>query len=136
MAAVKKAKKAKTKKEAEAALGKTLKKMVAAGDLEPIPVAVGTTIVITAEVDSGHLIPYGVSWGTDRIIDARTSKTATVVMKAGLRALGWAFDHALETTWSHKLSVKIGDEKAQVLEEKSSQNKDKPISINRRIFSA
>jgi hypothetical protein len=127
----------KTKTESQAALSRALAKAVKAKSLSATVVSPATQMVVAVEVDSNHLVPYSVRWDGDRILDQSQSGQATVPLARGNHVLTWSFNHSLETTWRHKLTVQGDGIPAVVLDEKNSTaNPNEAVSGGTRIFGA
>jgi len=109
-----------TKKDAQEALSKALAKAVKAKTFSGTTVNQATTMVVAVEVDSNHLVPYSVRWDGDRILDQLQSDQAIVTLAPGNHVLTWSFNHSLETTWRHELTVQVEGRAKRVLAEKSS----------------
>jgi hypothetical protein len=128
-----------TKKQAQEALGRALAKRVKAKGVAAAAIAVGraTQMVVSVQVDADHLVPYSVRWDGDRLLDAVQSDQAIVTIAPGNHVLSWSFNHLLEGTWQHKLTVKIDGQAARVLDEKNSaQNPTDAASGGLEIFVA
>jgi hypothetical protein len=126
-----------TKKDAQEALSKALAKAVKAKTFSATTVNQATTMVVAVEVDSNHLVPYSVRWDGDRILDTLQSDQAIVTLAPGNHVLTWSFNHSLETTWRHTLTVQVEGKAKRVLAEKSSTaNPNDAVSGGTEIFVA
>ena len=127
----------KTKKDAQEALDRALAKAVKAKGLSAPGVSQATRMVVTVDVDANHLVPYSVRWDADRVLDQLQSDQAVITMTPGNHLLTWSFNHSLETSWSHKLTVQIDGQAARVLADKSSSaNPNEAVSGGTEIFVA
>lgn len=125
----------KTKKEAQEALSRALAKAVKAKSHAATAVSQATRMLAKVEVDSNHLVPYSVRWDGDRVLDQLQSDQANITVSPGNHVLTWSFNHSLETTWRHKLTVQLEGQAARVLAEKNSTDNPKDaVSGGTEIF--
>jgi hypothetical protein len=136
VAAVTRSKKANAKKPADQKRSRALKLAVNAGAARSLALAAGTKVVVSVTVDGSHLVPYGVGWDGDLILDGLVSKQKEITMTAGHHVLSWFFNHKFETAWSHSVSVAVGGGAAQVVDQKSSAANNNPISGGTKVFDA
>jgi hypothetical protein len=127
----------KTKKESQEALSRALAKVVRTKSVAAAAVSQVTRMVVSVDIDSGHLIPYSVRWDGDRVLDSLVSDQAMVTVSPGDHVLSWHFNHGLESTWRHKLTVQPEGQGARVLDEKnSSANPNDAVSGGLKVFVA
>jgi len=126
-----------TKMQAQEALGAALARVVRARAMAPMAAAPPTRMVVTVEVDGSHLIPYSVRWDGDRVLDQLQSDQAAIMMSPGRHLLTWSFNHTIEATWRHKLTVQIDGQAPRVLADKNSTaNPKDAVSGGTEIFVA
>jgi hypothetical protein len=127
----------KTRKDAQEALSRALARAVKSRSLSAPAVSQTTQMVVTVDVDANHLVPYSVRWDGDRVLDQLQSDQAVISVTPGNHLLTWSFNHSLETTWRHKLSVQFEGQAARVLADKSSSaNPNDAVSGGTEIFVA
>jgi hypothetical protein len=127
----------KTKRAAQEALGRALKRAVKAKSVSATDASKAARMVVKVEVDANHLVPYSVRWDGDRVLDQLLPDQANINITPGNHLLTWSFNHSLETTWRHKLTVQIDDQAVQVMAEKNSTDNPKDaVSGGTEIFVA
>jgi hypothetical protein len=127
----------KTKKDAQEALGRALTRAVKAKSVSATDASEATRMVVKVEVDANHLVPYSVRWDSDRVLDQLQSDQASITIAPGNHLLTWSFNHSLETTWRHKLTVQIDGQAERVMDEKNSTDNPKDaVSGGTEIFVA
>jgi hypothetical protein len=118
-----------------APLASALAKAVAGG-ATVISVASGQRVTISVDVDSNHLVPYGIAWDGEIILDSLVSKSATVTVKSGRHRLTWQFIHGFESEWHHTVSVAVDDGDPQEVASKNNANGDEPDTAGMVVINA
>lgn len=127
----------KTKREAQEALGRALTRAIKAKNLSATAVNAAARMVVAVEVDPSHLVPYSVRWDGDRLLDTLQSDQAVVILTPGNHVLTWSFNHSLETTWRHRMTIQPEGQAVRVLDNKnSSANPNDAVSGGLEIFVA
>ena len=117
------------------AFDRVLARAVAAG-ARTTSAPANSTMVVRVEVDASHIVPYAIGFDGSIVLDGLLPAQTTVAMAPGHHLLSWSFNHSFESDWSHRVSVVIDGGAPLVIDQKSSQSGNNPVSGGTRVFDA